>query len=240
MLMNQSESISAQGADTGAAGHSPFGERGGGCWDPCESYIESCCSKEHPYLAALYRATQTTLLRPRMASGHHQGQLLKLLVQITRAQRIVEIGTFSGYSALAMASGMEKGKVLTFEINDEQEDFTRPWIEQSPWADRVEFVIGDALELIPEREDVRDVDLCFIDANKRHYQQYLDLLLPRMRPGGLIVCDNTLWDGHLIDPTRHDPQTEALRRFNDALAQRTDLNVVLLPIRDGLTLITKN
>ena len=177
-----------------------------------------------------------------MASGHHQGQLLRMLVQLTRAQRIVEIGTYSGYSALAMASGMEantpSAKLVTFEINDEQEDFTRPWIEQSPWASRVELVIGDALELIPQRDDLRELDLVFIDANKRHYQAYLDLLLPRMRPGGLIVCDNTLWDGHLIDPTRHDAQTEALRRFNEKLARREDLQVVLLPIRDGLTLIT--
>lgn len=202
-----------------------------------EEYVSACCSEEHPYLAALYRATQTTLLRPRMASGHMQGQFLKMLVQMTGARKIVEIGTFSGYSALAMASGMEQGRVLTFEINDEQEDFTRPWIERSPWADRVELVIGDALELIPQRPDLKDLDLVFIDANKRHYQQYLDMLLPRMRKGGLIVCDNTLWDGHLIDPTRHDPQTEALRRFNAALAQRTDLSVVMLPIRDGLTLI---
>lgn len=209
-------------------------------------YVESCCTPEHPYLAALYRATQVTLLRPRMASGHHQGMLLRMLVQITQARRIVEIGTYSGYSALAMASGMppaceatgQTSRLTTFEINDEQEDFTRPWIERSPWADRVEMVIGDALEIIPQRPDLSDLDLCFIDANKRHYQQYLDMLLPRMRRGGLIVCDNTLWDGHLIDPTRHDPQTQALRQFNADLAQRTDLTVLMLPLRDGLTLIT--
>lgn len=203
-----------------------------------DSYILSCCSAEHPYLAALYRATQTTLLRPRMASGHHQGLLLRTLVQLTRAQKVVEIGTYSGYSALAMASGMSGGRLVTFEINDEQEDFTRPWIEGSPWAERVELVIGDALDILPQRPDLTSIDLCFIDANKRHYQAYLDLLLPRMRSGGLIVCDNTLWDGHLIDPTRHDPQTQALRLFNEALAQRTDLAVVMLPLRDGLTLIT--
>lgn len=204
-----------------------------------DDYICQSSTPEHPYLAALYRATQTQLLRGRMASGHHQGLFLKMLVQLTRAQRIVEIGTFSGYSALALASGYEGAKVITFEINDEQEDFTRPWIEGSPWADRVELVIGDALELIPQRADMHDIDLCFIDANKRYYQAYLDLLLPRMRPGGLIICDNTLWDGHLIEPDRHDPQTEALRCFNASLAARTDLNVILLPIRDGLTLITK-
>lgn len=200
-------------------------------------YVEQCCSAEHPYLAALYRATQTTLLRPRMASGHVQGLLLRSLVALSGAKRVVEIGTYSGYSALAMASG--GARVTTFEINDEQEDFTRPWIEQSPWASQVELVIGDVVDLLPQRADLVDLDLAFIDANKRDYQIYLDLLLPRMKTGGLILCDNTLWDGHLVDPSRHDPQTLALRNFNRQLANRTDVEVLLLPVRDGLTMIRK-
>ena len=191
-------------------------------------------------MQALYRATQVTLLRPRMASGHLQGLMLKMLVEMMGARRIVEIGTYSGYSALAMASGMpEGGHLTTFEINDEQEDFTRPWIEDSPWADRVELVIGDALDIIPQRDDLTEIDLCFIDANKRHYKQYFDILLPRVSKGGLIVCDNTLWDGHLEETDRHDPQTMAIREFNDYIAARNDLEVILLPLRDGLTIIRK-
>lgn len=191
-------------------------------------------------MQALYRATQVTLLRPRMASGHLQGLMLKMLVEMMGARRIVEIGTYSGYSALAMASGMpEGGHLTTFEINDEQEDFTRPWIEDSPWADRVELVIGDALDIIPQRDDITEIDLCFIDANKRHYKQYFDILLPRVSKGGLIVCDNTLWDGHLEETDRHDPQTMAIREFNDYIAARNDLEVILLPLRDGLTIIRK-
>ena len=191
-------------------------------------------------MQALYRATQVTLLRPRMASGHLQGLMLKMLVKLMGARRIVEIGTYSGYSALAMASGMpEGGHLTTFEINDEQEDFTRPWIEDSPWADRVELVIGDALDIIPQRDDLTEIELCFIDANKRHYKQYFDILLPRVRKGGLIVCDNTLWDGHLEETDRHDPQTMAIREFNDYIAARNDLEVILLPLRDGLTIIRK-
>lgn len=191
-------------------------------------------------MQALYRATQVTLLRPRMASGHLQGLMLKMLVEMMGARRIVEIGTYSGYSALAMASGMpEGGHLTTFEINDEQEDFTRPWIEDSPWADRVELVIGDALDIIPQRDDLTEIDLCFIDANKRHYKQYFDILLPRVRKGGLIVCDNTLWDGHLEETDRHDPQTMAIREFNDYIAARNDLEVILLSLRDGLTIIRK-
>lgn len=215
---------------------------------PSEPYCSAHSSAEHPYLAALYRATQITLLRPRMASGHMQGLFLKMLVEMTGAQRIVEVGTYSGYSALAMASGMVTpsrplesnwGKVVTFEINDEQEDFTRPWIEGSPWADRVEMVIGDVLEILPMRQDLTDLDLCFIDANKRHYRLYFDMLLPRMRRGGLLVCDNTLWDGHLEEAGRHDPQTVAIREFNDYIKEREDVEVILLPLRDGLTLIRK-
>lgn len=191
-------------------------------------------------MQALYRATQVTLLRPRMASGHLQGLMLKMLVEMMGARRIVEIGTYSGYSALAMASGMpEGGHLTTFEINDEQEDFTRPWIKDSPWADRVELVIGDALDIIPQRDDLTEIDLCFIDANKRHYKQYFDILLPRARKEGLIVCDNTLWDGHLEETDRHDPQTMAIREFNDYIAARNDLEVILLPLRDGLTIIRK-
>lgn len=191
-------------------------------------------------MQALYRATQVTLLRPRMASGHLQGLMLKMLVEMMGARRIVEIGTYSGYSALAMASGMsEGGHLTTFEINDEQEDFTRPWIEDSPWADRLELVIGNALDIIPQRDDITEIDLCFIDANKRHYKQYFDILLPRVRKGGLIVCDNTLWDGHLEETDRHDPQTMAIREFNDYIAARNDLEVILLPLRDGLTIIRK-
>lgn len=191
-------------------------------------------------MQALYRATQVTLLRPRMASGHLQGLMLKMLVEMMGARRIVEIGTYSGYSALAMASGMlDGGHLTTFEINDEQEDFTRPWIEDSPWADRVELVIGDALDIIPQRDDLTEIDLCFIDANKRHYKQYFDILLPRVSKGGLIVCDNTLWDGHLEETDRHDPQTMAIREFNDYIAARNDLEVILLPLRDGLTIIRK-
>ena len=205
---------------------------------PSEPYCSTHSTSEHPYLAALYRATQITLLRPRMASGHMQGLLLKMLVEMTGARHIVEIGTYSGYSALAMASGMpDGGRLTTFEINDEQEDFTRPWIEGSPWADRVEMVIGDALDIIPQRQDLTDLDLCFIDANKRHYQQYFDMLLPRMRKGGLIICDNTLWDGHLEETERHDPQTVAIREFNDNIIKREDVEVLLLPLRDGLTII---
>lgn len=208
-----------------------------------DDYILDHISPEHPYLYQLYRATNTKLLRPRMASGHMQGQLLKMLCQMMQPQRVLEIGTFSGYSALAMASGMPEGsRLYTFEINDEQEDFTRPWIEGSPWADRIEMIIGDITKLLPGL-GIDDFDLVFMDANKRDYCDYYRLVMPYVRPGGWLIADNTLWDGHVVDPAyARDAQTRGILTFNDLMRQeaeagRIELNI--LPIRDGLTLIRK-
>lgn len=217
-----------------------------------DDYILGHISPEHPYLYQLYRATNTKLLRPRMASGHMQGQLLKMFCQMMQPQRVLEIGTFSGYSALAMASGMPEGSQLyTFEINDEQEDFTRPWIEGSPWADRIEMIIGDVTKLLPQLvERVRGeqgkqiFDLVFMDANKRDYCTYYDLVFPYLRSGGWLIADNTLWDGHVIDPSyAKDAQTRGILAFNDLMrheAETEHIDLNILPIRDGLTIIRKN
>ena len=206
-----------------------------------EDYILEHISPEHPYLYRLYRATNIHLLRPRMASGHQQGLLLKMLCQMIRPKTVVEIGTFSGYSAMAMASGMERdGHIYTFEINDEQEDFTRPWIENSPWADQISMIIGNVSELLPTMQ-LPPLDLVFIDANKRDYIAYYRLLRPMMRPGGWMMADNTLWDGHVTDPAYdRDALTIAIRDFNRMLAEeaaRGDIDVNILDLRDGLTLI---
>lgn len=208
-----------------------------------DDYILDHISPEHPYLYQLYRATNTKLLRPRMASGHLQGQLLKMFCQMMQPQRVLEIGTFSGYSALAMASGMPEGsKLYTFEINDEQEDFTRPWIEGSPWADRIQMIIGDVTELLPQL-GVETFDMVFMDANKRDYCAYYDLVMPYLRPGGWLIADNTLWDGHIIDPAySHNAQTRGIMAFNDRMRQEAEaghIDLNLLPIRDGLTIIHK-
>lgn len=204
-----------------------------------DSYLLSHITPEHPYLHALYRATHLHLLRPRMASGHLQGQLLKMLMQLTGAREVLEIGTYSGYSALALASGMPAGtRVTTFEINDEQEEFTRPWLEGSPFPARVEMHIGNIFELLPPMQIT--FDAAFIDANKRDYVDYFNLVFPMLRPGGLLIADNTLWDGHVADPAyERDPQTAGIRAFNDLVATRPDAETVILPIRDGLTLVQK-
>ena len=166
-----------------------------------EDYIEAHSEEEHPYLHALWRATHLHLNYPRMASGHVQGQVLRMLVQMIRPQTVLEIGTFTGYSALSMASALEAGAMLhTIEVNDEQEVFTRPWIEQSPWADHIRFHIGDALELLADTHAglPEHFDLVFIDADKRHYLDYYEAVLPRVSDGGFILADNTLWGGQVI------------------------------------------
>ena len=204
-----------------------------------DTYILAHIEPEPDYLYRLWRATNIYMLHGRMASGHLQGRLLKMLVQMIRPRRILEVGTFSGYSALCMAEGLEEGgKVYTFEINDEQEDFTRPWIEGSPMADKVEFIIGDAIKEAPKLG--LEFDMAFIDGDKRTYVETYEMVLKILRPGGFILADNTLWDGHVTDPAYdRDHQTLGIRRFNDHIAQDNRVEQVILPLRDGLTLIRK-
>ena len=204
-----------------------------------EEYIRSHIDPEDDYLHRLYRDTQLRLSYGQMASGHVQGRLLKMLTRMIRPKLVVELGTFIGYSALCLAEGLEDGAVLhTFEVYDEQEDFTRPWLEGSKYADRIRFHIGDALQLIPEM-GLQDIDMAFIDADKRHYTEFYEMLLPRMRKGGFIVADNTLWYGHVVEnETRQsDLQTLGIKAFNDMLAKDQRVEKVIVPVRDGLTLI---
>ena len=204
-----------------------------------EDYILQHTSPEPDYLYRLWRATNLMTVHGRMASGHLQGRLLKMLVQMIRPRNILEVGTFSGYSALSMAEGLEEGgRLYTFEINDEMEDFTRPWIENSPVADKITFIIGDALTEAPKLGV--EFDMAFVDGDKRTYCQCYDMVLQVLRPGGYILADNTLWDGHVTDPAYdHDQQTQGIRRFNDYVAQDSRTEQVILPLRDGLTLIRK-
>ena len=204
-----------------------------------DDYILDHTSPEPDYLYRLWRATNVKTLHGRMASGHLQGRLLKMLVEMIRPQNVLEVGTFSGYSAISMAEGLtEGGRLYTFEVNDEMEDFTRPWIEQSAVADKITFIIGDALDGA-SRLGV-EFDMVFIDGDKRAYCDYYDMALTVLRPGGFIVADNTLWDGHVTDSAYdHDQQTQGIRRFNDYVAGDPRTEQVILPMRDGLTLIRK-
>ena len=174
-----------------------------------------------------------------MASGHLQGRLLKMLVTMIRPRNILEVGTFSGYSAICMAEGLEEGgKVWTFEINDEQEDFTRPWIEGSPVSDKIKFIIGDAITMAPSLGVV--FDMAFVDGDKRTYVETYEMAMSVLRRGGYIIADNTLWDGHVTDHAYdRDSQTAGIRRFNDHVAADPRVEKVILPLRDGLTIIRK-
>ena len=203
------------------------------------TYIANHIDPEGDYLYRLYRATNLHTLHGRMASGHLQGRLLKMLVQMTQAKRVLEVGTFSGYSAICLAEGLpDDGLLYTFEINDEQEDFTRPWIEGSAVANKIRFIIGDAITEAPRLGIT--FDLVFIDGDKRTYVETYEMVLSVLRQGGFIVADNTLWDGHVCDSAYDkDQQTLGIRRFNDLVAADTRVEKVILPLRDGLTLIRK-
>lgn len=216
-------------------------------------YIEQHSSPESDTLKKITRSTHLELINPRMLSGHVQGRVLSMLSQMIQPKRILELGTFTGYSALCLAEGLSSdGKLLTIEHNDELEDMIRRNLSLSPLGEKVELVIGDAKEelrrlgeraphdasVIGAPAEARGFDLVFIDADKKEYCDYLDLVLPLMRQGGWILADNTLWDGHIIDPAYDkDKQTVALRAFNDKVAQDPRLEKVILPLRDGLTII---
>ena len=204
-----------------------------------EDYILAHTEPEPEYLYRLWRATNIHTIHGRMASGHLQGRLLKMLVKMIRPKNILEIGTFSGYSAISMAEGLDDdGRLYTYEINDEMEDFTRPWIEGSEVADKIEFIIGDALTEAPKLGIA--FDMVFMDGDKRTYRDCYEMVMTILKPGGFILADNTLWDGHVVDPAYDkDHQTQGIETFNDYIAQDSRVEQVILPLRDGLTLIRK-
>ena len=204
-----------------------------------DDYILSHIDPEGDYLYRLWRATNVHLLHGRMASGHLQGRLLKMIVTMIRPKNILEVGTFSGYSAICMAEGLEEGgRLYTFEINDEMEDFTRTWLEGSVVADKIDFRIGDANVEAP-RLGI-EFDMAFIDGDKRTYLETYEMVLRILRPGGFILADNILWDGHVLEQAKPaDRQTQGIEAFNDYVARDSRVERVILPIRDGLTIIRK-
>ena len=209
--------------------------------DQLEDYILSHIDSEPEELRRLDRETHLYHLRPRMCSGHLQGRLLKMLVRMIKPTNVLELGTFTGYSALCLAEGLlsPEARVHTIEIDDELEDFIRTHFDRSPLGKQITLHIGDACQIIEELNDI-DFDLVFVDANKRHYVDYYRLVLPRVRKGGFIIADNTLWDGKVVDwGKKLDAQTEGILRFNDMIAADDRVEKVILPIRDGLTIIYK-
>ena len=202
-----------------------------------DEYILQHIDAEGDYLHALWRDTQLRLSYGQMASGHLQGRVLKMLVEMAKPLKVLELGTFSGYATLCMAEGLQEGaEIHTFEVFDENEDFLRKWFEGSAFSDKIHLHIGDALQLVPQMQE--RWDFAFIDADKREYVEYYEMLLPLMNPGGFIVADNTLWYGHVLEqPRDSDLQTKGVQAFNELVAKDSRVEKVILPLRDGLTII---
>ncbi len=215
-----------------------------------QEYIERYSSPENEALASITRSTYNHVLNAHMLSGQVQGRVLSMLSHMIRPKRILELGTFTGYSALCLAEGLAAdGRLITIEHNDELEETIRKNLSLSPLGEKIELIIGDAKEVLDrfaQRQKTATLkgeslfDLIFIDADKREYCAYLDLVLPLVAEGGFILADNTLWDGHIVDPNYDkDKQTLGLRAFNEKVAADERLEQVILPLRDGLTLIRK-
>ncbi|MBR5102047.1 MAG: class I SAM-dependent methyltransferase [Muribaculaceae bacterium] len=205
-----------------------------------EEYIERHIDAEPAHLQQLNRDTRTQLLYGHMCSGHIQGRILKMIVRMVNPELVLELGTYSGYSAQCLAEGLlsPTAHVHTIEIDDEQEDFITSHLAKSPVASRVTLHIGDAIQVLPELGLM--FDLVFIDANKRNYVDFYELALKYTRQGGFIVADNTLWGGKVAkELDKLDAQTQGVMRFNDLVAEDPRVETAIIPIRDGLTILYK-
>jgi caffeoyl-CoA O-methyltransferase len=203
-----------------------------------QAYSEQYTSPEPEVLAALNRETWLKVLYPRMLSGHVQGRMLSFFSKMMRPQAILEIGTYTGYSAICLAEGLVTGgKLVTIDINAELEDMVLRYFNLAGIKDQATMVVGDARKIVPALEG--PFDLVFIDADKESYCDYLDLVVPKLRSGGVILADNVLWSGRVLDPKITDKETQGLRDFVQKVARRDDLDFVLLPVRDGILAVMK-
>ncbi len=200
-----------------------------------ETYIENHSQREPELLAALNRETHQKILQPRMLSGHFQGRVLSMLSKLIRPMHILEIGTYTGYAALCLCEGMQQNGILdTIDINEELESIQKKYFDLSPWKNQIQQHIGDAIEIIPTLN--KKYDLVFIDADKENYLNYFDLIVPMMNTGGIILSDNVLWSGKVLEtPDPRDLSTNILLEYNTKINQDPRVETVLLPIRDGLT-----
>ncbi|UJH69250.1 O-methyltransferase [Allomuricauda sp. SCSIO 65647] len=201
-----------------------------------EEYIDDHSEEEPGLLKQLAHETHLRVVRPRMITGHYQGRVLSLLSKIIAPKTILEIGTYTGYSALCLAEGLTSdGALHTIEINEELTEMQRKYFDRSPYGKQIVQHIGDALEIIPKMEDV--FDLVFIDAEKKRYNKYLDIVMPKVRSGSIILSDNVLWSGKVIEPlVKSDKATKELLEYNKRLKEDARFETVILPVRDGLTL----
>ncbi|QZT35636.1 O-methyltransferase [Halosquirtibacter xylanolyticus] len=204
-----------------------------------EQYILGHIDNEDPILAKLDRDTHANVLYSRMCSGHLQGSILTFLSKLIQPNRILELGTFTGYSAICLAKGLQaEGKLHTVEINDELEEFAYGYFELSGLSESIIQHIGNAETIIPDLDET--FDLVFMDADKRRYVEHYELVIDKVRPGGVILADNTLWDGKVVEPiSKNDLQTKGILAFNDYVKNDPRVETTILPLRDGITMLRK-
>lgn len=203
-----------------------------------ETYLQRYSSEELPILTKIYRETHIKYLNPRMVCGHLQGLFLSFLSRMINPRYILEIGTFTGYSAICLAQGLQAdGRLYTIEVDDETAELAQKYITEAGYADMIQVIEGNAIEVIPSLNIM--FDLVYIDGDKKEYPQYLRVCLPRLKTGGYLIADNVLWDGKVLDEKQKDKTTLAMRAFNDAIKNNPSLEKVLLPLRDGLYICRK-
>jgi predicted O-methyltransferase YrrM len=205
-----------------------------------EAYVVAHTEKEDALLSKINRDTNTNVLLPRMLSGHLQGRVLSMLSYMIQPKKILEIGTYTGYSAICLAEGMvEGGALITIDKNEELEERVSTFFEESPFSKQIKYVIGNAMEELPKLDG--GFDLVFIDADKRNYQNYFDMVFDKLNTGGFIIADNVLWSGKVADDTlkKIDKDTQALIDFNKKMHEDDRVQNVLFPIRDGLMILRK-
>jgi len=208
--------------------------------DEIESYSEAHTEYENELLKSLNRETSANVLNPRMLSGHLQGRFLSMISRMIRPENILEIGTFTGYSALCLCEGLTgSGKLTTIDINEELETLTRSYFAKSPFSEQIDYRIGNALDIIPLLTD--NFDMVFIDADKMNYISYYNLCLEKVRKGGFIIADNVLWSGKVVSQEikKADKDTQLLIEFNRMVHEDPRVSNILLPIRDGLMILQK-
>lgn len=204
-----------------------------------DNYVCAHTENEPALLADLNRRTHVSILQPRMLSGHYQGRLLSMLAHMIQPKRVLEIGTYTGYSALCFAEGLQAGgKVTTIDVNEELEEFVRSYIEKANCTDKVEYIVGDAMEILAKMDE--QFDLVFIDADKKNYCNYYELVFDKVKPGGYIIADNVLWSGKVLeDYDSLDRETKILMDYNKMIHEDERVQEILLPIRDGLMIARK-
>jgi predicted O-methyltransferase YrrM len=201
-------------------------------------YCAEHTAAQDAVLAELERETWLKVLRPRMLSGHIQGKFLEFIVKMLQPKEVLEIGTYTGYSAIWMARALKADATLhTIDINPELEEMAHTYFQKAGVEHQINFYIGNALDIIPKLDVV--FDLVFIDADKTNYKNYLELVLPKVRKGGIIIADNVLWNGKVLQESPKDPETKAIREFNEYVQATTEVDNLLLPLRDGLMIMEK-